>query len=242
MAMACQNLERFDGENILAVQIASVLSLTLVSVLVVLLIVNWLGVSESFFRLLEILLSPTVIICALVLYLWRRHDADISNIFRWITTLHSLGPHLVLAQPNKMILDPVLSRSKSGDKSEASLSDAAASPDEIQKKAEQGDAEAQFKLGTLYYIGEGVNKTTPKPPNGFVSPLIKGMQCAIQPRRFILRWRGGKTKPRRSRQMVSPRRRARERQCVVQPRRFISQRRGSRTKLRRSRQMVSSRR
>ena len=149
------------GKISLAVQIASVLSLTLVSVLVVLLVANWLGVSESFFRLLEILLSPTVIVCALVLYLWRRHDADISNIFRWITTLHSLGPHLVLAQPNKMILDPVLSRIKPDNKSEASPSDTAISSgspniDEIKKKAEQGDAQAQFILGVLYDSGEGV--------------------------------------------------------------------------------------
>ena len=141
------------GKISLAVQIASVLSLTLVSVLVVLLVANWLGVSESFFRLLEILLSPTVIICAVVLYLWRRHESHIGGFFGRITKLN-VGPFRALAQPNKMI-DPILSRSKSGDKSEASLSDAAASPDEIQKKAEQGDAEAQFNLGVLYDSGEG---------------------------------------------------------------------------------------
>ena len=163
------------GKISLAVQIASVLSLTLVSVLVVLLVVNWLGVSESFFRLLEILLSPTVIICALVLYLWRRHDADISNIFRWITTLHSLGPHLVLAQPNKMILDPVLYRIKPDNKSEASPSDTAISSgspniddiDEIKKKATQGDARAQSILGVLYDSGNGVEQDHAKAAKWF---------------------------------------------------------------------------
>ena len=52
MAMACQNLERFDRKISLAMQIASMLSLTLVSVLVVLLIANRLGVEDSFLRLL----------------------------------------------------------------------------------------------------------------------------------------------------------------------------------------------
>ena len=148
------------GKISLAVQIASVLSLTLVSVLVVLLVANWLGVSESFFRLLEILLSPTVIICALVLYLWRRHESHIGGFLGRITKLN-VGPFRALAQPNKTI-DPILSRGKSGDKSEDGASNAAASPDEIQKKAEQGDAEAQFNLGVLYDNGEGVKQNRVK--------------------------------------------------------------------------------
>ena len=152
------------GKISLAVQIASVLSLTLVSVLVVLLVVNWLGVSESFFRLLEILLSPTVIICALVLYLWRRHEAHIGDILGWIPTLQSLGPNLAPAKSDNLTSDPVSFRSKSDNKSEASPSDTTTSSgspnnfNEIAKKAEQKDANAQFNLGTLYRNGEGVEK------------------------------------------------------------------------------------
>ena len=148
------------GKISLAVQIASMLSLTLVSVLVVLLIANRLGVEDSFLRLLGILFSPTLVICAVVLYLWRRHESHIGGFLGRITKL-DVGPFRALAQPNKTI-DPILSRGKSGDKSEDDASNAAASPDEIQKKAEQGDAEAQFDLGLLYYNGEGVEQSRTK--------------------------------------------------------------------------------
>ena len=84
-----------------------------------------------------------------------------------------VGPFRALAQPNKTI-DPILSRGKSGDKSEDGASNAATSPDEIQKKAEEGDAEAQFDLGVLYDYGEAQNKTASKPPNGIASPPSKG--------------------------------------------------------------------
>ena len=67
------------GKISLAVQIASVLSLSLVSVLVVLLVANRLGVEDSFLHLLGILFSPTLVICALVLYLWRRHEARVDG-------------------------------------------------------------------------------------------------------------------------------------------------------------------
>ena len=148
------------GKISLAVQIASMLSLTLVSVLVVLLIANRLGVEDSFLRLLGILFSPTLVICAAVLYLWRRHESHIGGFLGRITKL-DVGPFRALAQPNKTI-DPILSRGKSGDKSEDGASNAATSPDEIQKKAEEGDAEAQFDLGVLYDYGEGAKQNRVK--------------------------------------------------------------------------------
>ena len=167
------------GKTPLPAQIASLLSLALVSVFVVF-IVLWVaklsGVSESFLRLLEILLSPTVIICALVLYLWRRHDEQIRNILRWITK-QSLGQSFTTKPDNPWrrhdaYIDDILgriptlqspSRSKPDSKSEASLSDTATSSSspnisEIEKKAKQGDAKAQFNLGVLYRNGKGVEQ------------------------------------------------------------------------------------
>ena len=148
------------GKKSLPVQIASLLALTLVSVLVVLLVANRLGVEDSFLRLLGILFSPTLVICAAVLYLWRQLEPHIGGLLSRTTKL-DMGPFSILAQPNKMI-GPILTRSRSGDKSEASLSDMATSPDEIKKKAEQGDAEAQFKLGVLYYNGNGAKQNRAK--------------------------------------------------------------------------------
>ena len=132
------------GKISLPVQIASLLSLALVSVFVVLWVAKLLGVSESFLRLLGILLSPTVIICALVLYLWRRHERQIRKILKWITKLRPYN--LALISPD----------SKLDNKSKASPSDTATSSgsldnfNEIEKKAWQGNAEAQFNLGVLY--------------------------------------------------------------------------------------------
>ena len=167
------------GKISLAVQIASVLSLSIVSVLVVLLVANWLGVSESFFRLLEILLSPTVIICALVLYLWRRHEAHIGDILGWIPTLKSLGQYFTTAKSDNLTSDPVSFRSKPDNKSEVSPSDTTTSsgssnnPNEIKKKAEQGDAEAQLILGVLYDHGsEGVEQNHPE--------AVRWSRCAAE--------------------------------------------------------------
>ena len=157
------------GKIPLPAQIASLLSLVLVSVFVVF-IVLWVaklsGVSESFLRLLGILLSPTVIICALVLYLWRRHERQIRKILKWITKLRPYN--LALISPD----------SKLDNKSKASPSDTATSSgsldnsdtatssgsnfNEIEKKAKQGDAEAQFNLGVLYDIGKGVEQNHTK--------------------------------------------------------------------------------
>ena len=79
--MACQNLERFDGENIPR-RADSVRALAYACLRACRLVGRQLvGGFGIFLSPVEILLSPTVIICALVLYLWRRHDADISNIF-----------------------------------------------------------------------------------------------------------------------------------------------------------------
>ena len=170
------------GKTPLPAQIASLLSLALVSVFAVF-IVLWVaklsGVSESFLRLLEILLSPTVIICALVLYLWRRHATHIEKILDWVTTLQSWGQNLaskpnkidsdsleqnLTSKPDRVVSDPDSSRSKSGNKPEASLSDTVASSgsdnnfNKVEKKAGQGDVEAQFRLGVLYDLGDGVEQ------------------------------------------------------------------------------------
>ena len=155
------------GKISLAVQIASVLSLSLVSVLVILLVANRLGVEDSFLRLLGILFSPTLVICALVLYLWRRHESHIGDLLSRITKL-DMGPFRALVKSDKMISDPVSSRGKPDNKSEASLSDTAISSgspnhfNEIEKKAARRDAEAQFNLGVLYDDGKGVKQNYAK--------------------------------------------------------------------------------
>ena len=148
--------DALTGKISLPVQIASLLSLALVSVFVVLWVAKLSGVSESFLLLLGILLSPTVIICALVLYLCRRHESYIRSILNWITK-QSWGSN------------PIPKSGESDNKPKASPSDttppSGSSDDfnEIKKKAEQGDIDAQLKLGILYDRGEGeVKQNYPK--------------------------------------------------------------------------------
>ena len=143
------------GKTPLPAQIASLLLLALVSVFVVF-IVLWVaklsGVSESFLRLLEILLSPTVIICALVLYLWQQHTKQISGILNWIPTLRSFNLGSVKFDSN---LD-----SASG----ASPSDTVS---KVKENAEKGDADARFSLGVLYHNGVGIEQNHTKAAKQF---------------------------------------------------------------------------
>jgi hypothetical protein len=44
----------------------------------------------------------------------------------------------------------------------------------IRPLAGQGNAEAQYNLGNMYFMGQGVPRMVPKLQNGFASPLIKG--------------------------------------------------------------------
>ena len=104
------------GKISLAVQIASMLSLTLVSVLVVLLIANRLGVEDSFLRLLGIedsfllllgillfLLLFSALIIWLVLYPRQHNKASIGDFFRRIidrTTELRCGPFRLKMVPD----------------------------------------------------------------------------------------------------------------------------------------------
>ena len=104
------------GKISLAVQIASVLSLTLVSVLVVLLVANRLGVEDSFLRLLGIedsfllllgillfLLLFSALIIWLVLYPRQHNKASIGDFFRRIidrTTELRCGPFRLKMVPD----------------------------------------------------------------------------------------------------------------------------------------------
>ena len=167
----------------LPVQIASLLALALVSVLVVLLVANRLGVEDSFNRLLGIgdffllllgILLSALIICVLVLYLRQHNKASTGGFFRRIidrTTEFRCGPFRLKMvsdldssqrkpeahiKSDKMILDPVSSQGKLDNNSGVLLADTATSSgsldnfNEIEKKAWQGNAEAQFNLGVLY--------------------------------------------------------------------------------------------
>ena len=173
--------DALTGKKSLPVQIVSWLSLVLVSVFVVF-IVLWVaklsGVSESFLRLLGILLSPTVIICALVLYLWRQLGQHILGLISRITKVDIGGLLCITTQPNKM--DSILPRIKSDNKSEASPSDTVTSSgssdnfNEIKKKAMQGDARAQSNLGFLYDNGKGVEQNHAKAAKWFRLAADKG--------------------------------------------------------------------
>ena len=138
-------------------QIALLLLFAFASIFVVLLVANWLEVTDAFLSLLGILFSPTVVICALVLYMCWQYGTHIGDFLNRVIVEVQVGKTRIKLDP--AISDPaVYSRSKSDNNFGTSLPDtetSSGSPniEEIEKKAERGDDKAQSALGFLYYSG-----------------------------------------------------------------------------------------
>ena len=75
--------------------------------------------------------------------------------------------------------------------------------------ADQGDADAQINLGGMYHNGRGVPQNDAEAVKWF---RLAGRPRAVQSRLQLRQWPGRSAEPRRGAEVVSPRRRPRQRQ------------------------------